>query len=191
MAISSVFLTQVGSTACSPLDWKWLPSSVATRCQYHVLCAGVNAPRDCSEPPPHSKHLVLLQFGCNGHSRSFLFYYPRYFCWCLIKRVNTWKDLQEIWSFPMQWDKISSTVAVPTKYFLKMPCAHIASACPLFHSPCIWRAFINVWSKLILLPIISGPSKTQSCYYSFSSSKLPFICLKPLNSCVSEISSPA
>ena len=90
-------------------------------------------------------------------------YDSSYFCWYLIRGAKSWKDPQEVvWSFPMQWDKINYTVAAPNMYFLKTPCACIASAWPLFHSPCTWKAFINIESKLILLPIISGPSKTHS-----------------------------
>lgn len=136
-----------------------------------ALSSGVNAPRHCFEPPHHSKHFVLLQFWCNGQLQSFLFNNP-------VISADVWSK-EMVWSFPMQWDKISSTVAALYMYFLKMPCACKAGTCPLFHSSCIWKAFINIWSKLILLSVTSGSSKTYSDYFSFSS-KLSFICLKPL-----------
>lgn len=168
MAISPIFQTQVGSTACSPLDWRWLclPSSVATRCS---LPWGECTKRLLWATTSLKAILCCFSFGLMASCKAFCLL-PQLFL--LVSDQKSFKTLERTckrWSGPSPCRETRPALQwLPhTCIFLKMPCACRAGACPLFHSPCIWKALINIWSKLILLPIISGPSKTHSGYFSF------------------------
>ena len=174
VAVSSVFLTQEASTACR-VGW----TGGSCLCPAELLPdAGtvLSALGLMDEETALNHHLTQSIACCLG--------------WGIMAVSNSFHLLPQI--FLLGSDRRSKELEGPTRGGLVLPNAvrqeqlHIAGAWPLFHSAYTWKAFINMWSKLIFLPIISGPSKTRGGNFSSSSSKLPFICQKLVNPCVSD-----